>query len=96
MCGWFYLYSVKYLKCPVETYSKSLLPPDLAWALESNAIQDVRVYWSTISVDVPGSESVSLVKRDAPAELDKIAKYFQDLVDNLKNVEGPELANKAK
>ncbi|NP_001038953.1 antifreeze protein type IV precursor [Danio rerio] len=42
-----------------------------------------------------GSESASLVKRDAPAELDKIAKYFQDLVDNLKNVEGAELANKA-
>ncbi|XP_043116229.1 type-4 ice-structuring protein LS-12-like [Puntigrus tetrazona] len=42
-----------------------------------------------------GSESASLVKRDAPAELDKIAKYFQDLVDSLKNVEGPELANKA-
>ncbi|XP_077070144.1 uncharacterized protein LOC143722628 [Siphateles boraxobius] len=42
-----------------------------------------------------GSESVSLVKRDAPAELDAIAKYFQELVDNLKNVEGPELASKA-
>ncbi|XP_056617770.1 type-4 ice-structuring protein LS-12-like [Triplophysa dalaica] len=42
------------------------------------------------------SESVSLVKREAPAELEKIAKYFQDLVDNLKNVEGPEMANKAK
>ncbi|XP_016341394.1 type-4 ice-structuring protein LS-12-like [Sinocyclocheilus anshuiensis] len=42
-----------------------------------------------------GSESASLVKRDAPAELDKIAKYFQDLVDNLKNIEGTELANKA-
>ncbi|KAL0171372.1 hypothetical protein M9458_031683, partial [Cirrhinus mrigala] len=41
------------------------------------------------------SESASLVKRDATAELEKIAKYFQDLVDNLKNVEGPELANKA-
>ncbi|XP_056331729.1 type-4 ice-structuring protein LS-12 [Danio aesculapii] len=41
------------------------------------------------------SESASLVKRDASAELDKIAKYFQDFVDNLKNVEGPELANKA-
>ncbi|XP_057195281.1 type-4 ice-structuring protein LS-12-like [Triplophysa rosa] len=43
-----------------------------------------------------GSESISLVKREAPAELEKIAKYFQDLVDNLKNVEGPEMANKAK
>ncbi|XP_051575445.1 type-4 ice-structuring protein LS-12-like [Myxocyprinus asiaticus] len=43
-----------------------------------------------------GSESVSLVKRETPAELDKIAKYFQDLVDTLKNVEAPELANKAK
>ncbi|XP_016319786.1 type-4 ice-structuring protein LS-12-like [Sinocyclocheilus anshuiensis] len=42
-----------------------------------------------------GSESASLVKKDAPAELEKIAKYFQDLVDNLKNVEGPELVNKA-
>ncbi|XP_050988030.1 type-4 ice-structuring protein LS-12-like [Labeo rohita] len=42
-----------------------------------------------------GSESASLVKRDTSAELEKIAKYFQDLVDNLKNVEGPELANKA-
>ncbi|XP_052433640.1 type-4 ice-structuring protein LS-12-like [Carassius gibelio] len=42
-----------------------------------------------------GSESASLVKREAPAELEKIAKYFQDLVDKLKNVEGPELANKA-
>ncbi|CAM4704729.1 unnamed protein product [Leuciscus chuanchicus] len=42
-----------------------------------------------------GSESVSLVKRDVSAELDTIAKYFQDLVDNLKNVEGPELASKA-
>ncbi|XP_055066776.1 type-4 ice-structuring protein [Misgurnus anguillicaudatus] len=43
-----------------------------------------------------GSESASLVKRDASAELEKIAKYFQDLVDNLKNVEAPEMANKAK
>ncbi|TRY55306.1 hypothetical protein DNTS_013461, partial [Danionella cerebrum] len=42
-----------------------------------------------------GSESASLVKRDASAELDKIAKYFQDFVDNLKNVEGPELVSKA-
>ncbi|XP_051576024.1 type-4 ice-structuring protein LS-12-like [Myxocyprinus asiaticus] len=39
-----------------------------------------------------GSESVS----ETPAELEKISKYFQDLVDNLKNVEAPELANKAK
>ncbi len=58
--------------------------------------KDTRLYWSNISVRVPGSESASLVKRDAPAELEKIAKYFQDLVDNLKNIEGPELANKAK
>lgn len=54
------------------------------------------MYWSKIFAPVSGSESVSLVKREAPAELEKIAKYFQDLVDNLKNVEGPEMANKAK
>ncbi|XP_051575446.1 type-4 ice-structuring protein LS-12-like [Myxocyprinus asiaticus] len=43
-----------------------------------------------------GSESVSLVKRETPAELEMISKYFQDLVDTLKNVEAPELANKAR
>ncbi len=76
--------------CPIETYS---LSPDLARVAES---KDARLYWSNISVRVPGSESASLVKRDAPAELEKITKFFQDLVDNLKNIEGPELANKAK
>uniref|UniRef100_A0A8C2G613 Antifreeze protein type IV n=1 Tax=Cyprinus carpio TaxID=7962 RepID=A0A8C2G613_CYPCA len=40
------------------------------------------------------SESASLIKRDAPAELEKIAKYFQDHVDNLKKVRGPDLVNK--
>uniref|UniRef100_A0A8C1QME1 Antifreeze protein type IV n=1 Tax=Cyprinus carpio TaxID=7962 RepID=A0A8C1QME1_CYPCA len=40
------------------------------------------------------SESASLINRDAPAELEKIAKYFQDHVDNLKKVRGPDLVNK--
>ncbi|XP_056617768.1 type-4 ice-structuring protein LS-12-like isoform X1 [Triplophysa dalaica] len=39
-----------------------------------------------------GSESVSLVKREAPAEFETIAKYFQDLADTFK---APEMANKA-
>ncbi|KAI7806215.1 embryogenesis regulator [Triplophysa rosa] len=39
-----------------------------------------------------GSESVSLVKREAPAEFEMIAKYFQDLADTFK---APEMANKA-
>ncbi|XP_073728609.1 apolipoprotein A-II [Misgurnus anguillicaudatus] len=42
---------------------------------------------------VIGSESLSLVKREAPAEFEKIAKYFQDLVDTLK---APEMADKAR
>uniref|UniRef100_A0A4W4GBD0 Antifreeze protein type IV n=2 Tax=Electrophorus electricus TaxID=8005 RepID=A0A4W4GBD0_ELEEL len=43
-----------------------------------------------------GSESASLVKRDVSAEVEKLGKYFQDLFENLKTVEGPELADKAK
>ncbi|KAG7318008.1 hypothetical protein KOW79_019043 [Hemibagrus wyckioides] len=46
-----------------------------------------------------GSQAASLVKREAqalPAEVEKIASFFQDLVQNLKALESPELANKAK
>ncbi|XP_072537660.1 apolipoprotein A-II-like [Salminus brasiliensis] len=43
-----------------------------------------------------GSESASLVKREVPEELQKVGQYFQGLVDALKTVEGPELANMAK
>ncbi|TSK20101.1 Type-4 ice-structuring protein LS-12 [Bagarius yarrelli] len=45
-----------------------------------------------------GSQAASLVKRDAqalPAEVEKIASFFQDLVQNLKALESPELATKA-
>ncbi|XP_007242210.1 type-4 ice-structuring protein LS-12 [Astyanax mexicanus] len=43
-----------------------------------------------------GSESASLAKREVPEELQKMGQYFQGLVDALKTVEGPELANMAK
>ncbi|XP_076866823.1 uncharacterized protein LOC143518249 [Brachyhypopomus gauderio] len=43
-----------------------------------------------------GSESASLVKREVPAEVEQLGKYIQDLFENLKTVEGPELADKAK
>ncbi|KAF4076114.1 hypothetical protein AMELA_G00226780 [Ameiurus melas] len=46
-----------------------------------------------------GSQAASLVKRESPElppEVEKIASYFQDFVQNLKALETPELANKAK
>ncbi|XP_062841859.1 type-4 ice-structuring protein LS-12-like [Trichomycterus rosablanca] len=46
-----------------------------------------------------GSESASLVKRESPdmlPEFEKITKYFQDMVDSLKVIEAPQLADKAK
>lgn len=46
-----------------------------------------------------GSQAASLVKRESPElppEVEKIASYFQDLIQNLKALESPELANKAK
>ncbi|KAF7692050.1 type-4 ice-structuring protein LS-12-like [Silurus meridionalis] len=46
-----------------------------------------------------GSQAASLVKREAaelPPEVEKIASYFQDLIQNLKALETPDLANRAK
>ncbi|GAA6091771.1 type-4 ice-structuring protein LS-12-like [Tachysurus ichikawai] len=46
-----------------------------------------------------GSQAASLVKRDAhalPPEVEKITSFFKDLIQNLKALESPELANKAK
>ncbi|KAK3515394.1 hypothetical protein QTP70_018902 [Hemibagrus guttatus] len=45
------------------------------------------------------SQAASLVKRETqalPAEVEKIASFFQDLIQNLKALESPELADKAK
>ncbi|XP_030639040.1 type-4 ice-structuring protein LS-12-like [Chanos chanos] len=43
-----------------------------------------------------GTESMSVVKREAPAELEKITQYFEGLLETLKSADAPELANKAK
>ncbi|KAB5532863.1 hypothetical protein PHYPO_G00125030 [Pangasianodon hypophthalmus] len=71
--------------------------------VKANLAQSAAMKFSLIAALVIalaiGSQAASLVKRESPEmppEVEKIASYFQDLVQNLKALEAPELANKAK
>ncbi|XP_053344113.1 type-4 ice-structuring protein LS-12-like [Clarias gariepinus] len=74
----------------------SIVTPGLCSQSGSMKFSLVAVLVAVLAI---GSQAASLVKRESPAmpaEVEKIASYFQDLVQNLKALETPELANKAK